>query len=103
MAHVYLEPPKLSDMCWYCIERFKTYYIFTGNDGRFYESDNLGSRNVPINHVRCMLARDLHAEFFVTSKVRKVVIDKVIEAIFQQAKKHAERLKNELSSSDISY
>jgi hypothetical protein len=41
-----------------------------------------------------MLARDLHAEFFVTSKVRKVVIDKVIEAIFEQARKHAERLRN---------
>jgi hypothetical protein len=103
MAHVYLEPPSLSDMCWFCIQRFKTYHIFSGDNGRFYEADDLGSRDVPVNHVRCMLARDLHAKFFVTSKVRKVVIDKVIEAIFQQAKKHAERVRNELSSSDISY
>jgi hypothetical protein len=94
MVHVYLEPPSLSDMWWFCIERFKTYHIFSGDNGKFYETDSLGSRNVPINHVRCMLARDLHAEFFVTSKVRKVVIDKVIEAIFEQARKHAERINN---------
>jgi hypothetical protein len=85
MAHVQLPPPDHQEMIKYCIERFKTYYIFTGNDGRFYESDNLGCRDVPVNHVKCMLARDLHAQFFVTSKVRKVIVDKVIEAIFKWA------------------
>jgi hypothetical protein len=103
MAHVYLPPPDFDDMCWFCIERFKTYYIFVGSDGKFYETDDLGSRNVPVNHVRCMLTRDIHAEYFVTTKVRTEVINRVIKAIFQQAKKHAEKVKSELSGPDISY
>lgn len=89
MAHVQLPPPDHQEMIKYCIERFKTYYIFTGNDGRFYESDSLGCRDVPVNHVRCMLARDLHANFFVTSKVRKLIVDKVIEAVFKWAREKA--------------
>ena len=90
MAKVTLPPPDVQDMIKYCIDRFKTYYIFTGDDGRFYESDSLGCRDVPTNHVRCLLAKDLHTNYFVTSKVRKVVVDKVIEAIFLWAKKNGE-------------
>lgn len=91
MAKVQLPPPEVRNMIEFCIDRFKTYHIFTGDDGRFYESDELGCRDVPVNHVRCMLARDLQANYFVTSKVRKVVIDKVIEAIFLWAKRNGER------------
>ncbi len=91
MPKVQLPPPEVREMIEFCIDRFKTYHIWTGNDGRFYESDDIGSYEVPVNHVRCMLQKDLHANYFVTPKVRKVVIDKVIEAIFLWARKNGEK------------
>jgi len=92
MAHVYLPPPDHREMIDFLIARFREYRIYVGDNRSFYETDDLGSRPVPVNHVRCNLAKDLHANFFVTTKVRAFIVAKVIEAIFKWAEDKGKRI-----------
>jgi hypothetical protein len=88
-----MEKPSISELIEFCVERFKTYNIFTGDDGKFYESDEIGCSYIPVNHVRCLLSKELNENFEIQPRVRRAVIDKVIEAIFKWAKKSAEKMR----------
>ena len=90
VAKVHIDKPSKKELSRYCMERVRSYQVFVGDDGRFYMSNEIGSWEIPINQIRCALRRDLHEDFFLTSKEVAQVINRELASILLQAKVHGQ-------------
>jgi len=80
-----LPEPRIEDIYNFLISKVNDYQLYVGTDGKFYMGEADSDSWMPINHIRCLLRQDLHANYFLTPAKVKRILDAMIKGMQKKA------------------